>query len=315
VIDSPAPRVEIVGRLDPEQVEQVQALVNRATVADGVRPVSENVSLHLRHGGDQEVRHVLVRVGDRLAAFGHLDVTDQVEGPSAELVVDPPMRRQGIGSVLVEHLLAAADGRLRLWAHGEHPAAAVMAQSLGFRRVRALWQMRRSLAAPLPPPRWPDGVAVRPFEVGRDEDAWVDLNARAFADHPEQGKWTRTDLARRMSEPWFSPAGFFLAERDRRLIGFHWTKVHGGHEHPGRNQPDRPHGHEPIGEVYVVGVDPAEHGQGLGRALTLVGLAHLRALGLPEVLLYVDADNAPAIRLYTDLGFTHWDTDVMFRAP
>jgi mycothiol synthase len=131
-----------------------------------------------------------------------------------------------------------------------------------------------------------------------------------------------------MAEPWFSAAGFFLAtrpERDGQLVGFHWTKVHGeiehlathGHEHAAGHDGDPAHehdlhGHEPIGEVYVVGVDPAEQGGGLGRALTLVGLRHLRALGLPDAMLYVEADNTPAIRLYTDLGFTRWDTDVMF---
>ncbi|MGH8938181.1 MAG: GNAT family N-acetyltransferase, partial [Actinomycetes bacterium] len=117
--------------------------------------------------------------------------------------------------------------------------------------------------------------------------------------------------------PWFDPAGFFLAERDGRLVGFHWTKVHGGDHHGHDGDPAAPHtheghGHDPIGEVYVVGVDPAEAGNGLGRALTLTGLRHLRHLGLPDAMLYVDADNAAAIRLYTRLGFTRWETDVLF---
>jgi mycothiol synthase len=151
-------------------------------------------------------------------------------------------------------------------------------------------------------------VDVRTFHPGEDDQAWLDLNAAAFAHHPEQGRWTTEDLQRRMEEPWFDPAGFFLAERSDppRLVGFHWTKVHSG-------EVDRAEqGHPPIGEVYVVGVDAAERGNGLGRALTIVGLRHLQSLGLRDVMLYVDADNAPAVRLYENLGFTRYDTDVMF---
>src|SRR5262249_26027068 len=150
---------------------------------------------------------------------------------------------------------------------------------------RALWQMRRSLQSRLGRPQLADGLTIRTFQVGQDEDAWVELNKKAFARHPEQGAWTRADLELREQEPWFDPAGFFLAERDGRIVGFHWTKIHGrradGHEHE----------HEAIGEVYVVGVDPAERGSGLGRALTLVGLRYLRAQGLSQVMLYVDETN------------------------
>ncbi|MDH5279167.1 MAG: mycothiol synthase, partial [Actinomycetota bacterium] len=148
-------------------------------------------------------------------------------------------------------------------------------------------------------------------------------NARAFAHHPEQGAWTRADLERRLAEPWFDPEGFFLAEQLRpssapELVGFHWTKVHGGHAVPhehGELGPHRhaDHGHEPIGEVYVVGVDPDHQGVGLGRALTIVGLQFLRAQGLTEAMLYVESDNLPAVHVYEVLGFTRWSTDVMFQ--
>jgi mycothiol synthase len=310
----------VVGPLSENEVHAVAALVEAATEADGVRPLSEHVMLHLRYGGDAPVRNVLVYQGDRLAAYGHLDVTDEVAGASAEVVVDPAARRHGLGRLLVATTLAETpDGRLRLWSHGEHPAAAALAVSMGFTRSRSLWQMRRSLFAALPEPQLPDGVAVRTFVPGQDDDAWIRLNALAFRDHPEQGGWVADDLHRRMREPWFDPAGFFLAVRTagdgtERLVGFHWTKVHGGPEHHGVSGPHSHdgHGHDLIGEVYVVGVDPDERGNGLGRALTLIGLRHLRHLGLPDAMLYVDADNAPAIALYTRLGFTRWETDVMF---
>lgn len=204
------------------------------------------------------------------------------------------------------------DGRLRLWAHGEDSAAAELARGMGFVQLRTLWQMRRSLYAALPHPEVPADVRLRTFRPGVDEQEWLQLNAAAFAGHPEQGHWSLADLAHRMREPWFDPAGFLLAVRGPgtgRMLGFHWTKVHGGHRHPDG------HGHEAIGEVYVVGVAPAARGMRLGRALTIAGLRHLRGRGLGEAMLYVEADNTAAIRLYTDLGFTHWDTDRMFRRP
>ena len=308
-------RLELLGRLDADEVASVALLVERATEADGVRPLSEHVVLHLRYGGDAPALNILAYRGADLVGYAHLDTTDEVAGASAELVVDPAHRGAGLGRHLVEAALAGtADGRLRLWTHGGHPAAAALAAAMGFTKIRELWQMRRPLGGELPAPAWPAHIAVRTFVPGRDDEAWLALNARAFADHPEQGAFGRTDLERRMREPWFDPAGFFLAYRtdDERLVGFHWTKVHGGED--GEHGPGG-HGHDAIGEVYVVGVDPDAQGGGLGRALTLVGLEHLRRRGLPHVLLYVEADNAAAIRVYQGLGFTRWDTDVMYRHP
>ncbi|MDP9397194.1 MAG: mycothiol synthase, partial [Actinomycetota bacterium] len=211
-------------------------------------------------------------------------------------------------ALLTAALRESPDGRLRLWAHGRRAPAAAWARSMGFEQMRELWQMRRALLAELPDAPLPPGVTVRPFVPGHDDEAWLALNRRAFAGHPEQGAWTAADLHRRMAEPWFDPAGFFLAERDGRLVGFHWTKVHA---HDDQHEPHEPH--EPIGEIYVLGVDPGESGGGLGRALAVIGLRELRARRLPEAMLYVEAGSTAAIRLYTSLGFTHWDTDTMFR--
>jgi mycothiol synthase len=318
--------VTVQRRLSGVELAQVRALIDAATTADGVRPLNEHVMLHLRHGGDEDTRNLLAHDSrGSLVGYAHLDVTDQVAGASAELVVHPMHRGRRYGRALVETAAQVADQAssrsLRLWSHGSHRSARELATRMGFTTVRSLWQMRRSLFAPIPDVPLPAGVTARTFEPGHDDDAWLALNARAFAEHPEQGEWEADDLHRRMSESWFDPAGFFVAERDAgteqaRLVGFHWTKVHGGqpdsdhrdigpHEHSG-------HGHEPIGEVYVVGVDPSERGSGIGHALTVLGLVHLRALGLGEVMLYVDESNTAAIALYESLGFIHWDTDVMY---
>jgi mycothiol synthase len=295
--------LDVRTRLDPSQVDGIRELVAAASDADGVHPLSEHVTLHLGHGGDPDARNVLACVDGRLVGYAHLDLTDVVQGASAELVVHPDARRQGIGRALVGQLIGLADdGRLRLWAHGSQPAAEELATKLGFRRGRTLWQMRRSLFAPLPAPDLPEGVTLRTFVPGRDEERWVAVNNAAFADHPDQGRWSVEDLMVREKEPWFDPAGFFLAERDGELVAFHWTKVHGAHGHD----------HDAIGEVYVVGVAPTAQRMGLGPALTLIGLRHLRSLGLSQAMLYVDELNTNAIRVYERLGFTRWDTDVSY---
>jgi mycothiol synthase len=298
------------GRLTPAQVSGVLALAGAAEAADGVGPLSEHVLLHLRYdagsgpGPDPASpgpdRDLILTVTGEIAGYAHLDASGQEL--SGELVIHPDYRRQGLGLALVRELTAGADGRpVRLWAHGDLPAAARLARAAGFDRFRALWQMRRSLRDPLDQPRFPAGTTVRPFRPGQDEDEWLGLNSRAFAKHPEQGTWTRHDLELREREPWFDPAGFFIAERNGVMTGFHWTKV--------AEPADAP---ESSGEVYVVGVDPAEQGTGLGRALTLAGLRYLRDRGLGQVMLYVDEDNVRAIKMYQALGFTRSRTDVMY---
>jgi mycothiol synthase len=322
-------RIRVSGSLSASDAAAVGALVSDATDADGVSPLSEHVLLHLRYGGDPLARNVLLWYEDRLSGYGHLDPTDRVEGPAGEMVIRPTERHHGLGRVLGNALVAeAGSAGLRLWAHGDLPPAARLAAAVGFHRARALWQMRLSLPRALPDARLPPGITIRTFRVGQDEAAWLAVNRRAFAHHPEQGSWTASDLELREREPWFDPEGFFLAERGSRLAGFHWTKVHGSlrRDEPaahGTGPPDTARQRESppaagdrqseaIGEVYVVGVDPDEQGTGLGRALTLIGVRHLRDLGLAEVMLYVDETNKAAIRLYASLGFEHAGTDVMF---
>ena len=293
--------VEVRERLSSAEVDEVDALSRAVSAADGVRPFSEHTLLHLRATGGESAgeRSVLVRESGRLVGFGHLEPSGQGE-PSGELAVLPEARGRGIGSRLLEELATAAgEARLGIWAHGQLPAATRLAEWHGYEPERVLWQLRRPLDETLPEPVLPGGVTIRTFVVGSDEQAWTDVNNRAFASHPEQGGWGVDEIRLRESEPWFDPAGFFLAERGGALVGFHWTKVH--------REP------EALGEVYVVGVDPAAQGGGLATALTLVGLHHLRSSGLDTVLLYVDDSNAAAMRVYEKLGFTRYEADVVFR--
>lgn len=295
--------IETVSALSPGQAEAVLDLLAEAARADGQQAVSEQGRLQLRGGEREGVSHLLLTVDGTLVGYAQLEDTDPVEAPAAELVVHPSHRGHGHGRALGSALLAASGKRLRVWAHGGHSAARHLAQVLGLTLFRELRQMRCPLTGiDLPEPTLPAGVTVRTFVPGRDDAAWLAVNAEAFAHHPEQGSLTQRDLDDRMAEPWFDPRGFFLAERrgerGPELVGFHWTKVHA---------------EERLGEVYVLGVRPGAQGGGLGRALTAIGLRHLAAQGLPTALLYVDADNKAALGVYERLGFTTYETDLMYR--
>ncbi|MDX3097148.1 mycothiol synthase [Streptomyces sp. ME19-03-3] len=296
-------RIEILDELSPGRADAVLALIEAAAEVDGQAAVSEQGRLNLRGGARQGVRHLLVESDDTLVGYAQLEDTDPVEAPAAELVIHPAHRAQGHGRALGHALLSASGKRLRVWAHGGHPAARHLAGLLGLALFRELRQLRRPLEAdgapPLGEPVLPAGVTVRAFVPGQDDAAWLAVNAAAFAHHPEQGSLTQRDLDDRKAEPWFDPAGFFLAFRGDRMAGFHWTKVHA---------------RERLGEVYVLGIHPEEQGGGLGRALTLIGLRHLvHDRGLPTAMLYVDADNAPALAVYERLGFTTYEVDLMYR--
>ncbi|MFD5621524.1 mycothiol synthase [Streptomyces yangpuensis] len=296
----PGRQIQTLDELTGEQADAVLDLIEDAARTDGTTAVSEQGRLQLRGGPRAGIRHFLLTDGGRLAAYGQLEDTDPVEAPAAELVVHPALRGRGHGRAMGMALLAASGKRLRVWAHGGKSAARHLAQVLGLTLFRELRQLRRPLAegAPLPEPVLPPGVTVRTFQPGTDDAAWLAANAAAFAHHPEQGSLTQRDLDDRISQPWFDAKGFFLAERDGELVGFHWTKVHEA---------------EQLGEVYVVGVLPGAQGGGLGKALTAIGLQHLAAQGLPTAMLYVDADNPAALAVYEGLGFTTHEVDLMYR--
>src|SRR5690606_26145508 len=161
-----------------------------------VAAFSEQTLLNLTTPG-RDVVHLPVVEGETLVAYAQLD-----DG-SAELAVHPDHRRRGLGGRLLDAVLAAAP-QTRVWAHGPPPGARAPAQ-----------------------PEVADGVALTTIVPDSEAGAWVAGNARAFADHPEQGHMTRADLDARHAEPWFDPEGFWLAcdAGTGALLASMWTKV------------------------------------------------------------------------------------------
>jgi mycothiol synthase len=241
---------------------------------------------------------VLAIDGEDAVGYAHLQRGDSAAAPHWEvgLVVHPAHRGRGVERELLDAVVTQiareGGGGAVLWILGASDADDAALTAAGFQRQRDLLEMR----APLPPaqePAWPAGIKTRAFVPGQDDAAWLEVNNRAFAGHPEQGGWEEATLRRRMAEPWFDPAGFVLAFDDQGLAGFCWTKVH----------PPEPGGQEQLGEIYVIGVDPSRHGGGLGRALTLAGLVSLTKRGVRTGMLFVDGDNEAAVNLYRSIGF------------
>ncbi len=276
----------------------VRRIARASTAHDGASTLNEQALLQLKNRGLHGAELWLAADPDSPVAgfaLAHHGVLD--------LAVHPEARRRGVATALAE-AAAPAGRKVDAWSHCDHPGAARLAVLFGVPRERELVIMRRPLRD-VPDATAPTGVRVRTFEP-RDAEALVEVNAHAFAHHPEQGHMTLEDFRERTSEEWYDPSGLFLAVpesedgADPPLLGFHWTKEHRDED-------------PPYGEVYVVAVNPKAAGRGLGTLLTAVGLQHLRDRGLESVLLYVDGDNDPAIAVYTRQGFTVERTEVQYR--
>ncbi|MFP5416120.1 MAG: RNA degradosome polyphosphate kinase [Actinomycetes bacterium] len=279
--------MEHLTSLTPPQRDAVLGLAEAARRADAADPLNEEARLLLDRPGAQ---HWLASEGDTLLGYAQW----QDENATGQLVVHPDHRGQGLGSALLNEL-TTHDAEPAVWAFGDLPAAQSFARDRGLAPARGLLMMERGLngaVAPTPPP----GVTLRAF-TDADADAFLAVNAAAFAGHPEQGHFDANDLASRQAEAWWDPEGLILAEDADGLVGFHWTKRHDAE----------------MGEVYVLGVHPRAAGRGLGTVLLDAGLAHLAAHGNRRVILYVDAGNANAVRLYERSGFSVVHTDTLYR--
>jgi mycothiol synthase len=293
--------------LDARSAAAVRDLAAEATTADGVAALSEASRLALGPGSPAGTRHLLAECAERIVGYAQVWPDDSVE-----LVVAPDRRREGVGGALWR--AATAAGGARVWAHGDLPAARRLAASSGLVAVRSLLKMGRSLTPadrtprPLPAGYAATTYADRERHVDDPVDELQELNAAAFADHPEQGGLTVTDLRARMAEPWFDPRGLILVldesaapGRSGEPVAFHWTKVESGQDPDPR-----------VGEVYVVGVHPTHQGRGLAGPLTDLGLAHLATRGCTDVILYVDGENIPARATYERAGLRVLTTDRVY---
>jgi len=287
------PDLQIVRDVDQVDVDAISDLLDAVSAHDGHEALGEHKWLDLVHGGRRGLVGIVAREPGHphVVGYAHISRTGSDQW-GLEVVVHPEHRGIGIELMLARTALgevgAAGGGHVHMWVFKPTDIHDGLAHRLGLRRGRDLLQLRRPLDG-LPDPVLPEGISLRAFRPGVDDDAWLRVNNRAFRHHPEQGAWDADTLRQRIGEDWFDAAGFLLAvDAGDGLAGFCWTKVH----------PD-----DRLGEIYVIGVDPAHEGTGLGKALVLAGLQHLAGVGMPEGMLYVDASNKRAVALYERLGF------------
>jgi len=298
-----------LNHLSKSQQESVLSLIKAAHDFDGTPAIAEHVLLHLRHGGDKSDSHLVIEENKEVIAYAHLDTTDLVAGPSVEAVVHPQHRGKGLGSLILKEAIKICGDRTRIWSHGDLPAAKAIAASLKLERLWSNLLMSKTLGEIQPvTSKYP----IRTFIPGLDNQAFLALNNKVFANYPDQGGWSEDDLKVRVNESWFDDKGFFVAEDRGELIGFCWTKIHGAHTHS-HTGGDDDHGHEALGEIYVLAVNPDYKRQGIGLDLTITGLNYLKYQGLNNVMLYVGVGNKPAFKLYKSLGFNEFGSDVMYR--
>jgi mycothiol synthase len=298
-----------LNHLSKSQQESVLSLIKAAHDFDGTPAIAEHVLLHLRHGGDKSDSHLVIEENKEVIAYAHLDTTDLVAGPSVEAVVHPQHRGKGLGALILKEAIKICGDKTRIWSHGDLPAAKAIAASLKLERLWSNLLMSKPIGEIQPvTSKYP----IRTFIPGLDNQAFLDLNNKVFADYPDQGGWSEDDLKVRLNESWFDDKGFFVAEDRGELIGFCWTKIHGAHTHS-HSGGDDDHGHEALGEIYVLAVNPDYKGQGVGRDLTITGINYLKYQGLNNVMLYVGVENKPAFKLYKSLGFNEFGSDVMYR--
>lgn len=279
-------RFDVIRESGPERLEELSGLFAAAMEHDHHEPLGEHKFLDLVHGGPDCFRGIVARDEDRIVGYAHLSRHGDKQW-GLEIVVDPGHRdlRTSLATQALDILRAEGGGHLHMWVFNPSEQDDALASKLGLHHGRDLLHMRVALPVERKA-ELPEGFVLRHFVPGEDEGAWLAVNNRAFAEHPEQGAWDRKTLERRMSEAWFDPEGFLIAQDDEGIAGFCWTKIN----------PD-------CGEIYVIGVDPRAQSSGLGKALVLAGLEHI-AKHRDHGCLYVDAAQKAALDLYTKLGFT-----------
>ncbi len=226
------------------------------------------------------------------------------------VVVAPGRRRRGMGRALVDIAGDVARDRGRpeliMGVVPGDPVGLAFLRATAFAYHSSVWDLELPAGRAVDAPRWPEGLAARPFAGRADVDEWIRVFNLAFADHATPMQLERPMVIASLEDPDNEDDDVILAEdaATRELVGFCATD-------PGRRE-GRVGEH---GEIWSVGVRPDRQGRGLGRQLVRAGVERLRSIGVPLVDLTVNGRNEGALHLYESEGFVRTRTRERWSRP
>jgi len=290
--------------------EAVAALFNDVSVAlYGSPEVSANdVRLWLQAPGFDLERDAVVAEGEDRSVVGYGDLSDASRDGSM-IWIDAPTRLgdSETANVILQELEVraeerlASDGRLKAFVAERNTAYAAVVEARGYALVRHSFRMEADLSYEPATPEWPEGITVRPFRPGEDDERFYEVQEETFADQVDSEPMTYEEWRHWSFRDPFDADLWFLAEEGDELAGILVARSERA-------------GDETVGWVSVLGVRRPWRRRGLGRALLLHSFHALRARGKPRAGLGVDGSNPTgAVQLYEAVGMRvvrrsdHWE--------
>jgi mycothiol synthase len=209
----------------------------------------------------------------------------------------PPSEIDGeIGHRLLESMethavaLAAPGATVRAFVPSTYDLGRRLVEERGYEPFRHSFQMRLEFDEELPAPECSDGVSLRTFVPGQDDESVYEAHMEAAADAFEGARWPYENWHRWAFADPFDPALWFIAEEGAEIAGLCLCRIEG------QAGPD-------LGWVQWLGVRRPWRRRGVGRALLLRAFAELRARGKHGVGLGVDGSSPTgAVHLYEQAG-------------
>lgn len=308
----------------PDDYPAMNALANAVRAAEGTdySTTDEQFAAFYDNlpNSDPAKDVAIAEVDGRMVGYGRASWHEEPGGPrlyEAIPFVDPKVAGEGVFMAMLE----ALESRLRVIA-ADQPAGdklfetfggdlaperdALLRQS-GYQPVRYFFSMVRPTMDDLPDAPLPAGLEVREVLPGQLVAIWA-ADQEAFADHWGFAPATDSDYQRFLTDPVTSDTTLWRVAWDGDQIAGQVRSYINAHENErlGRQR----------GYVEFISVRRPWRRRGLARALIAASFPLLRARGMQEGALGVDAENTSgALRVYENCGFRPVSRTTLYRKP